>query len=447
VGALAPDAGALRMAGRPVVFRSVREAMAAGIVPIHQHLSLFPHLSVLENLSAFALGCTRRAAASSALLPRAEAAARLETVGLHLDLDQPVAALSLGQRQLLEIARSVGRECRVLVLDEPTAALNHSEAARLFEVVRRLCAAGTAVLFISHRLDEIDAVADDVTVLRDGRAVIAGTPRSHLSREALVRAMLGTAVAAATRHLPEPGAPVLVAAGLRPGPGDAPADCVVRAGEVVGLAGLVGSGALELAAALAGARPAAGQLHVAGRRLPPGDRQQAVALGVGYVPGDRHAEGLFPVLSALQNASACSTRGLAPAGVLSPAREAARMLPWLRRMKLHPFLPAMKARTFSGGNQQKLLMARNLAIDGLRVLVVLEPTRGVDIAARETIHDAIADIARQGVAVVLATSDLDEAMALAHRVLVVRHGRIAAEILRGAARTNLLDALAGQAAA
>jgi ABC-type sugar transport system ATPase subunit len=448
VGALVPDSGTLRLSGRPVAFRSVREAMANGIVPIYQHLSLFPHLSVHENLSAFALGSTTRTLASRALIPRAQAQAWLNAVGLDVDPDTPVCDLSIGERQLLEIARGIGRQCRLLVLDEPTAALSHDEARLLFAVMRRLCENHTAILFISHKLDEIDAIADEVTVLRDGRAVVAGQKRAGLSRSEMVRAMLGESVAAAVRSLPEPkGEPVLAASNLRLAPGAASIDCAVRSGEIVGLTGLVGSGVLDIAAALAAARPAAGRLIIAGNGVRPGDRRRAIALGVGYVPGDRHAEGIFPVLTALQNASASIIDRIARAGVLSAAREGSRVLPWLRRMKLSPLRPDLPAAAFSGGNQQKLVLARNLAIPGLRALVILEPTRGVDIAARETIHDAIVAMARKGVAILLASSDLDEVMALAHRILVVRRGRIEAELPGRAERARLLDALAGRAAA
>jgi ABC-type sugar transport system ATPase subunit len=448
VGAVATDNGRILVDGVPAAFSDVRGAVAAGIVPIYQHLSLFPHLSVLENLSAFALGSARGVRASGATVPPATARAWLEAVGLSCDLGAPVSSLTLGERQLVEIARGLGQRCKVLVLDEPTAALSHDEVERLFAVVRRLCAQGTAVLFISHRFDEIDALCDDVTVLRDGRTVIAGAPLAALSRAELVRAMLGEAVDVADRRLPEPGEAVLSARGLCVHRRAPPFDLDVHAGEIVGLAGLVGSGALEIAAALAGALPEViGHLTLGGTGVPAGQRGDAVALGIGYVPADRHADGLFPVLSALANASASSLDGFSRAGFIDHAGEGALLRPWLERMRLHPLEPERAASGFSGGNQQKLVMARNLALNGLRVLVLVEPTRGVDIAARETIHDAVVEAAMRGVAVVVASTDLDEVAALSHRVLVVRHGRIADELPSGASRTALLDALAGRVAA
>jgi ABC-type sugar transport system ATPase subunit len=448
VGAVAADHGRILVDGVPAGFSDVRGAVAAGIVPIYQHLSLFPHLSVLENLSAFALGSARGVRTSGATVPPATARAWLDAVGLSCDLAAPVSSLTLGERQLVEIARGLGQRCKVLVLDEPTAALSHDEVERLFAVVRRLCGQGTAVLFISHRFDEIDALCDDVTVLRDGRTVIAGAPLAALSRAELVRAMLGEAVDISDRRLPEPGAVVLSARGLAVHRRAPLLDVDVRAGEIVGLAGLVGSGALEIAAALAGAPPEAnGRLTLDGADVPAGSRGDAVALGIGYVPADRHADGLFPVLSARANASASTIDGFARAGFLDHAGEGALVRPWLERMRLHPLEPERAASGFSGGNQQKLVMARNLALDGLRVLVLVEPTRGVDIAARETIHDAIVEAALRGVAVVVASTDLDEVAALSHRVLVVRQGRIADELPRGTSRGALLDALAGRVAA
>jgi ABC-type sugar transport system ATPase subunit len=445
VGAVARDSGSIRLEGKDVVFRSVTDAIARGVVPIYQQLSLFPQLSVRENLSAFALGGTTRLRSRPVLIPEATAKSWLAAVGLDVDLERRVETLSVGERQLVEIARGIGQKCRVLVLDEPTAALTHEEADRLASVIRRLCAEGSAVLFISHKLDEIEALADDITVLRNGRSVIDCATAGEFTREMLVRAMLGTTIRIAARELPQPGSPVLRVRGLKVHRHSPPMDLAVGHGEIVGLAGLVASGALEIGAAIAGARLAsAGNFAVGDQIYPAGGRERAIRLGVGYIPGDRHSEGVFPVLSALENASACVLPSVSRGGLLDHRAERDKLVPWLRRLKLNPLKPALAASDFSGGNQQKLVISRNLAMPNLRVLVVLEPTRGVDIGAREIIHDALIETARRGVAIVIASSDLDEIQSLSHRILIVRQGAVTNEMPGTAERSRLMDALAGR---
>jgi ABC-type sugar transport system ATPase subunit len=437
-GVVQPDAGELWVEGRRVRLAGPTAARAEGIVTVHQHLSLFPDLSLLENLSAFSLAGAGGIRASGARVTRPEAERMLALVGLRRDPRDRLGDLSLGERQLLEIARACAQRCRVLILDEPTAALSDAEAERLFGVIRRICAGGAAAVFIGHRLDEVESIATEVTVLRDGRTVISGRRLEEVGRGELVAAMVGARSAAPARAAGSDGRGTagagaerghLVAEDLRATRRAAPASFALRGGEVLAVAGLVGSGAMELAAALAGAQPGAtGALALGGSRFRPDDRLRAARLGIGYVPADRHRDALFPVLTAVQNASAASLdRHCHPALrrlFLRRAGERADASRRLSALALRPFDLDLPISGFSGGNQQKIVLARALAMPALSVLVLCEPTRGVDVAARAVIHDAIRDAASRGVAVVVASSDLDEVALLADRVVVVVDGEV-----------------------
>ena len=413
-GVQGPTTGEMLVDGRPVVFRGVHEAQAQGVAMVYQELALVPQLSVAENLFLGRLSpLTRRARLVRRALPL------LAEVDLNLDPRRSVASLPLGEQQLVEIAKALGRRGRILVLDEPTAALSAGESERLFQIVRRLREGGTSLIYISHRLEEVFALADRVTVLRDGRRVSTRDVRGT-DADAVVTDMVGRGVAHTARTSTRRES---VRARFRArAPGLAPTDLTVHEGEVVGIAGVTGSGRTLLNRVLYGAR---GHCELDGEPLR--DPRTAIARGLAFVPEDRKAEGLALVRPVRENLAHAILPQLSRATVLDGRAERANARRWTERLGIRPGDPDREARTLSGGNQQKVVVGRGLAGEP-RVLLMDEPTRGVDVGARNELYEVLDELAADGLALVLASSDTDELIRLCDRILVFRDGRVANEL-------------------
>lgn len=434
-GAYAPDSGAILIHGRSVHFTTPFDAQRAGISTVYQELALVPQLSVAENILLGALPVLQLRAGRRLPLvdwrqARRQAAELLQQLGAQVDLDAPVQELSVAQRQLVEIARALRFRSRLLILDEPTSSLSDEEVAALFRVIRRLTAqSGVAVIFISHRLAEVFAIGDRVTVLRDGRKV--GTyPIAAVSEDDLIRAMVGRDIRRAfPKRRASPGPEVLRVEGLRlPGRKGSVAFSV-RAGEVVGVAGLVGSGRTELVRAIFGADPVAGgRIWVGGQLVRIRRPEDAIRAGIGFVPEDRKGQGLVLAHPVRHNLTlAVLRRLLGPLGVIRLGEERALAAHFIERLKIRAVSDLQPVGSLSGGNQQKVVLARWLATRS-RVIILDEPTRGVDVAARSEIYQLIDHIAEQGVGVLLISSELPELLGLADRVLVMREGELAGEL-------------------
>jgi ribose transport system ATP-binding protein len=427
-GAVRPDSGDLRLAGAPLPVGSPRASETCGIVTIYQEFTLIPALTATQNIF---LGHEtsvpgRRAVRRAAMRARA---VRLVTDLLGqagepggLDPDRPVRELSVPERQMVEIARALSRESRLILMDEPTATLTTRETARLHETVRRLRARGVSVLYISHRLEEVLSLADRVTILRDGRRVeTLGAGEATLDR--LIRGMVGRSI---TEHYPKdpaaPGEPLLE---IRPAAG---LPVRVAAGEVVGLAGLVGSGRTELVRAVFGAEYHSGlALTWCGRPLRVTTPRQAIRLGIGMVPEDRQGQGLVLGLGVDVNIALPNLDRLL-AGWL-PARGGVRRLaePLIRELRIRLADPAHPVRSLSGGNQQKVVLAKWLARRS-RLLILDEPTRGIDVGAKQEMYRLMNQLVREGKGILLVSSDLPEVIAMSDRLCVMRRHQVVAEL-------------------
>jgi ribose transport system ATP-binding protein len=434
-----PDAGAVILDGRPIHLHGVRDALERGIVLIHQELNLAENLSVAANIF---LGREEVIGGPLGWLNNrrmdADARGLLARLGLEVRTDRRVGDLPPGQRQLVEIARALGQNARLIIMDEPTSSLTQRETDRLYQVIDDLKRQWITVVYISHRLAEVLRVADRVEVLRDGRN--AGSLRKEqISREAMIRLMVGRDLKGFyhRRHKPSPDAPVrLEVCGLTYAGGPPwPASFAVRAGEIVALAGLVGAGRTELAEALFGLRPVtAGEVRLDGAALRVRHPRDAIRAGLLLAPEDRRRHGLILADTVqgnigLPNLKQISTLG--PLGWVVPSRERRLTRDVSAKLSVKASGPKQVVGELSGGNQQKVVLGKWLARQP-RAVIFDEPTRGVDVGARSEIYGLMDDLAASGVAVVMISSDLEEVLGMSDRVLVLHEGRMAGELPRAA---------------
>ncbi|MGC1380942.1 MAG: sugar ABC transporter ATP-binding protein [Candidatus Baltobacteraceae bacterium] len=447
-GALRADQGAILVDGAPANIPTPQAAQRLGIGMIYQEFTLVPALTAPQNI---ALGAEPvRAGLIDAGAVRRSARGVLDSLGIELPLDVPVSRLSVGQQQMVEIAKVLARDARIIVMDEPTAALSDREIERLFEIIRRLRAQGAGIIYISHRMDELPRIADRVTVLRDG-SVVETRAASAFSPDEIVRAMVGRPLDARFPTLPElsGGAPaVLEVLGLVREPAIRDVSFSVRAGEIVGFAGLIGAGRTEIVRAIAGAdRPDRGDISVAGTPLRPGRIGEAIADGVAFITEDRKAQGLVLGMNVRENVTLAHLAEFVDRDLLIDlARERGATTRMIDELRIRTPSTEQLARNLSGGTQQKVVLAKWL-LGNARVFLFDEPTRGIDIGAKAEIYKIMTELAGRGAAILMISSDLPEVLGMSHRVLVVRGGRIAAEFSRADATPDRVIAVATGAAA
>ena len=436
-----PDGGRLELDGRPVVLRSPADATRAGIAVVHQELVLIPTLTVRENLF---LGRARtRRGLVHHREERERARALFARLGFALDPEARVRDLSVADQQLVEIARALDLDARVLILDEPTSSLSPSEAASLLDVLADLAARGMGVIYISHRLEEIERIADRVTVLRDGARVPSGATRGEWI-EAMVGRPLDQEYPARRSHA---GDVRLEVRGLSRPPAVQDVDFDLRAGEVLGLTGLVGAGRTELARLICGAdRAARGSVRLDGQPVDLSSPRTTIRAGIGYLSEDRKGEGLLLDRSLRENFALANDATLTRRGRLLRALEAARFRHHADALRMKYTEAEQPARGLSGGNQQKLVLARWLQRDA-EVLILDEPTRGIDVGARYEIYVLIRELAARGKSLLVISSDLPEVLGICDRVLVLHEGRLTADLaVDGLTQEQLLTAALGQGA-
>jgi rhamnose transport system ATP-binding protein len=425
-GVAQPTSGQVEADGRLVRFSSARQAEALGVVFIPQELQLYDSLSVAENLYVGRSRPRSRSAMIGGREMTRHAAEALGRLGVDIDPSRPLHEFNHGSRQLVAIARVLMLDARVLIMDEPTASLDEWEAQRLLSVVAMLRESGVAVMYVSHRMPEILQIADQVTVMRDGRAVASG-PRADFDEASLVTHMIGRSLAKLTRRGRKARDDVAFATkGLSRTGAFADIDLEVRAGEIVGMAGLVGSGRSEFAQAAFGRdRITSGSICVDGRAVRIRTVRQAIALGIGYVPEERQAQGLFAALSTATNVSMPALSRLQAFGLLSRRRENSYAADALAPLRIRARVSAQVG-MLSGGTQQKVLLGRWLALNP-RILILDEPTRGIDVGTRFEIYKIVDQLTDAGVAILLISSDIQELLQVSDRVLVMRGGRLVAE--------------------
>jgi ABC-type sugar transport system ATPase subunit len=424
-GAHQPDSGTICIDGREVLMQRPLDAIQAGIGVIYQELTLLPALNACDNMF---LGRDQGHFWIPRRQERQRAAAIFQRMGVEIPLDVPVGQLSIAQQQLIEIARVLAHDVRILIMDEPSAALTPQEVARLFALMRDLKSQGICIIYISHRLEEIFEIADTVTILRDGRHV-ADCRVPELTRSRLIELMVGRVlVREFQRKQATTGSTLLEVSGLSRDDVVKNVSFQIRRGEVLGLTGLVGAGRTETARLIFGAdKKTSGSIQVEEKAVEINTPRDAIDAGICLLTEDRKSQGLIPARSVRENFSLASLMRLQTAGFIRQHEEADAFAVFVERLNIRIPDQEQFIRNLSGGNQQKVLLARWL-FRNTQVFLLDEPTRGVDIGARQEIYQLIADLAEQGKAILLISSELPEILSLSDRILVMRHGRITGEI-------------------
>jgi ABC-type sugar transport system ATPase subunit len=445
-GIYAPDAGRMSLFGRPLALSGPQAGLAAGVAIVHQELAFCDNLSVAENLCLRDLPATRGFVSPREM--RRQAREMLGAVESAIDVTQLVGELTVGQQQVLQIASAVSHGASVIVFDEPTSSLSQHEALKLYELIGRLRARGVTCLYVSHRMEEIFKLADTVTVLRDGRHV--GTrPAAALDAGALIELMIGRRLADyfPAGRAAEAGEELLKVEALSHPPRFDGISFTLRAGEVLGVAGLVGAGRSEVAQAIFGLdADVTGNIYVRGRHVRVGSPREAMQLGIGLVPEERKRQGLILSMSAADNMSLTILERLSRFGFVRDRAERDLARGYVDQLRIRAASIDAPAAGLSGGTQQKIVLAKWLAAR-CRILMLDEPTRGVDVGAKAQIHELVAELAAGGAGVLLISSELPEILHLSSRILVLREGRLAGELPRAQANQDaLMRMMAGVAA-
>ncbi|WP_423064890.1 L-arabinose ABC transporter ATP-binding protein AraG [Erwinia amylovora] len=423
-----PDAGEIRLRGQPAKFANTTDALHAGVAIIYQELHMVPEMSVAENI--FLGQLPQRAGLLNRSRLRSQAARQLNSLGLDIDPELPLKYLSLGQWQMIEIAKALARNASIIAFDEPTSSLSAREIEQLFRVIRQLRADGKVVLYVSHRMAEIFALSDAITVFKDGRFVQTFKDMASTRHERLVAAMVGREMGDIYGYRPRQQGEVRLrldkvqAQGVR-----SPISLSVRAGEIVGLFGLVGAGRSELLKGIfAATRLAGGELRLDGKTLNLREPGDAIRSGIMLCPEDRKADGIIAVHSVRDNINISARRHHLTAGCLiDRSWETSNAETHIRSLNIKTPSASQLMVNLSGGNQQKAILGRWLS-EQMKVLLLDEPTRGIDVGAKNEIYQLIYALAQQGIAILFASSDLPEVMGLADRILVMREGEIAGEL-------------------
>ena len=416
-GTFPPDTGSMQWQGRPYAPAEPGEAIAAGIGMIHQELRLLPDLSVAENV--FIGRWPMKGGRIDREQMNARAAAQLQRLGLDIPPERNVRSLRVAAQQQVEIAKALTLDAKLLLLDEPTAALGAEETEQLFAVIEQLRAEGVSFIYVSHRLEEIARIADRVVVLRDGRWV-ASHESAQVPVSQLIEDMVGRNLERLFPATDRPGSDEVLRVNGLTGKGFRDVSFSVRAGEILGIAGIVGAGRTELVRAIAGADPATGAVTVEGRELKLGDPLAAIRAGVALVPEDRKEQGVVLDMAIADNIAVTNLDRLSEGGWVKPGRVRSVAEHAIQRLQVKG-APEQSVRALSGGNQQKVVIAKWLERKP-KVIILDEPTRGIDMGARAAIYEVIADLARAGMAVIVVSSELEEVLGLSHRVMVLSRG-------------------------